>query len=103
MKSRVDLIQERNQQLLQRAAAALMQQLDAMKVAKDGGAAEKDLVPVLELQRQAQWRIDYIAAENSMGFHAPQESARILAEAIDYARQGEIAAQRLGSGGRKGS
>jgi nitrite reductase (cytochrome c-552) len=25
-----------------------------------------------------------------MGFHAPQESARILAEAIDYARQGQI-------------
>jgi nitrite reductase (cytochrome c-552) len=29
------------------------------------------------------------SAENSMGFHAPQEAARILAEAIDYARQGE--------------
>jgi len=25
-----------------------------------------------------------------MGFHAPQESARILAEAVDFARQGEI-------------
>jgi hypothetical protein len=27
-----------------------------------------------------------------MGFHADQESARILAEAIDYARQAERAA-----------
>jgi nitrite reductase (cytochrome c-552) len=27
-----------------------------------------------------------------MGFHAPQEAARILAEAIDYARQGQLAA-----------
>jgi nitrite reductase (cytochrome c-552) len=27
-----------------------------------------------------------------MGFHAPQEAARILAEAIDYARQGQIEA-----------
>ena len=27
-----------------------------------------------------------------MGFHAPQEAARILGEAADYARQGEIAA-----------
>ena len=25
-----------------------------------------------------------------MGFHAPQEAARILAEAIDYARQGQL-------------
>jgi nitrite reductase (cytochrome c-552) len=33
------------------------------------------------------------AAENSMGFHAPQELARILGEAIDYARQGQRAAE----------
>ena len=49
--------------------------------------------PARALQRKAQWRLDFIAAENSMGFHAPQEAARVLAEAIDYARQGEIAAQ----------
>ena len=44
------------------------------------------------LQRKAQWRLDFVAAENSMGFHAPQESARVLAEAMDYARQAQIAA-----------
>ncbi len=44
-----------------------------------------------ELQRKAQWRLDFIAAENSMGFHAPQEAAKVLGEAIDYARQGELA------------
>ena len=31
-------------------------------------------------------------AEMSMGFHAPQEAARVLAEAIDYSRQGQLAA-----------
>lgn len=41
------------------------------------------------LHRKAQWRLDCVAAENSMGFHAPQESARLLGEAIDYARQGQ--------------
>ncbi|HEY6880691.1 MAG TPA: ammonia-forming cytochrome c nitrite reductase subunit c552 [Polyangiales bacterium] len=35
-----------------------------------------------------------MAAENSMGFHAPQEAARVLAEAIDYARQGQLLAER---------
>jgi cytochrome c nitrite reductase small subunit len=40
--------------------------------------------------RKAQWRVDFINAENSMGFHASQESARVLGEAIDYARQGQI-------------
>jgi formate-dependent nitrite reductase cytochrome c552 subunit len=29
-----------------------------------------------------------------MGFHAPQETARVLGEAIDYARQAERAANR---------
>jgi nitrite reductase (cytochrome c-552) len=30
-----------------------------------------------------------------MGFHAPQEAARILGEAIDYARQGQLALVNL--------
>ena len=34
-------------------------------------------------------------AENSNGFHAPQEAARMLGEAIDYARQGESQAAVL--------
>ena len=65
---------------------------------KAGGATDGQLQPSLELQRQAQWRIDYVAAENSMGFHAPQEAAMVLGEAADYARQGELAALRLGKG-----
>lgn len=85
---RVDNIQERNFDLLQRAGAALMGQLDAIAAAKSQGATESDLQPSLDLQRKAQWRLDFIAAENSMGFHAPQEAARILGEAIDYAHKG---------------
>jgi nitrite reductase (cytochrome c-552) len=42
------------------------------------------------LQRRAQWRVDFFSAETSMGFHAPQEAARIPGEAIDIARQGRI-------------
>jgi nitrite reductase (cytochrome c-552) len=30
-----------------------------------------------------------------MGFHAPQEAAKVLGEALDYARQGELTAVRL--------
>jgi nitrite reductase (cytochrome c-552) len=95
LKERVDGIQERNFNLLQRAGQALMGQLDAIAEAKKAGATDEQLQPSLELQRKAQWRIDYIAAENSMGFHAPQEAARILGEAVDYARQGEIAALKF--------
>ncbi len=92
IKARVDVIQQRNHDLLQRAAKALMDQLDAIQKAKKEGATEAQLKTALELQRKAQWRLDFIAAENSMGFHAPQEAARILGEAADYARQGQLAA-----------
>ena len=35
--------------------------------------------------------LDFVEAENSTGFHAAQEAARILAESIDFSRQGQIA------------
>lgn len=90
--ARVAAIQARNFTLLQRAGAALMDQLDAIQGAKQAGATAAQLHESLEFQRKAQWRLDFIAAENSMGFHAPQEAARILGEAADYARQGQVAA-----------
>jgi len=93
--ARVDSIQQKNYDLLQRGGAALMDLLDAVNAAKEAGASADQLAPALELQRKAQWRLDYIAAENSMGFHAPQEAARILGEAADYARQGQIEALKL--------
>jgi nitrite reductase (cytochrome c-552) len=89
--ARVDLIQDRNHRLLQRGGTAIVELIDAIVSAKKAGATDVQLAPALALQRRAQWRLDFIAAENSMGFHAPQEAARVLAEAIDYARQGQLA------------
>ncbi|MCF7818065.1 MAG: ammonia-forming cytochrome c nitrite reductase subunit c552 [Kiritimatiellales bacterium] len=93
--ARVDSIQQKNYDLLQRGGTAIMDLLDAVQTAKAAGATDEQLKPALEFQRKAQWRLDYIAAENSMGFHAPQEAARILGEAADYARQGQIEAFKL--------
>jgi nitrite reductase (cytochrome c-552) len=93
--ARVDSIQQKNHKLLQRGGAALMDLLDAVQAAKAAGVTQEALKDALEFQRKAQWRLDYIAAENSMGFHAPQEAARILAEAADYARQGQVEALKL--------
>jgi hypothetical protein len=87
-------IQDRTHALLERAAAANMEMLDAIRAAKMSGVAPAGLAGALELQRKAQWPIDFVAAENSMGFHAPAEAARILAESIDFARQAELAARK---------
>ncbi|HSR99646.1 MAG TPA: ammonia-forming cytochrome c nitrite reductase subunit c552 [Kofleriaceae bacterium] len=90
--ARVDAIQQRNHDLLERGGVALTGLLDALIAARSNGATADQLAAARQLQRRAQWRLDFIAAENSMGFHAPQEAARILGEAIDYARQGQISA-----------
>lgn len=95
LKSRAETIQDRNSALLDRGGVALTDMLDTIKLAKAAGVTEQQLAPVLELHRKAQWRLDFIAAENSMGFHAPQEAARILGEAIDYARQAQIETLKL--------
>ncbi len=94
--ARVDTIQSRNYALLQRGGAAIVDLIDAVVKAKAEGATDAELELALKLQRKAQWRLDYIAAENSMGFHASQEAARILGEATDYARQGQLAAALRG-------
>jgi nitrite reductase (cytochrome c-552) len=90
MKARVDVIQQRNYDLLQRGGAAIVDLIDALVAAKSSGASPETLDKARKLQRRAQWRLDYIAAENSMGFHAPQEAAKVLGEAVDYARQGQL-------------
>jgi nitrite reductase (cytochrome c-552) len=95
IQARVTAIQDRTKALLDRSGAALVDMLDAIAAAKKGGATDAQLAAVFALQRKAQWRLDFVAAENSMGFHAPQETARILAESIDYARQGQLAARSL--------
>ena len=88
LQARVGVIQDRHHALLERAATATTDLLDTIVAAKRAGADDAALAQARALQRRAQWRLDFVAAENSMGFHAPQELARILAETIDYARQG---------------
>lgn len=90
MLDRAESIQERTRTLMDRAEVALISLLDDIVVAKKQGVSAETLKPALDLQRKAQWRLDFVSAENSMGFHAPHESLRLLAEAIDYARQGQL-------------
>jgi nitrite reductase (cytochrome c-552) len=90
--ARAEAIQDRTHSLLGRAEDAVIAAIRGIKAAQVSGADDSKLQTARKLHRQAQWRLDFIAAENSLGFHAPQESARILAEAIDLARQSQIEA-----------
>ncbi len=90
IKDRAESIQDRTKALQMRAQKALAGLLDAYKTAEEKGMDPEVLQKAQQFQRKASWRLDFVVSENSLGFHAAQEAARILAEAIDYARQGEL-------------
>lgn len=72
---------------------ALSDAIDAITTAAKNPAAKADMMNLARsLHRKAQWRWDYISAENSMGWHSPKEALRILGEGIDMARQAQLKA-----------
>ena len=91
LKARVLVIQQRTYGLRNRAMDALTALIGDIKGAAADGRTEAQLAPTRDFQRRAQFYLDFVEAENSMGFHAPQEAARILAESIDFTRQGQLA------------
>ncbi|MBI3652468.1 MAG: ammonia-forming cytochrome c nitrite reductase subunit c552 [Acidobacteria bacterium] len=91
LKARVDIIQERTYKLRNLAMDALMDLINDLKTAKAAGKADAELANAQDFQRRAQFYLDFVEAENSTGFHAPQEAARILGESIDFSRRGQNA------------
>lgn len=93
--ARVTTIQDRTRDIMNRAQDAVNDLILALQAAKTAGASDEQLQPARQLQRRAQFRVDFVNAENSMGFHADQETARTLSEAIDFARLGQIELLRI--------
>jgi nitrite reductase (cytochrome c-552) len=93
--ARAETIQGRTKALMDRAMQADVDLIADIEKAMARGATADQLAPALQLHRQSQFRTDYVNAENSMGFHASQEAARILGEAIDLGRQGQLVVARL--------
>jgi nitrite reductase (cytochrome c-552) len=91
LKARVSTIQDRTFELRNRAMDALVALIGDIKKAREGGKTDEQLASARDLQRKAQFLLDFVEAENSTGFHAPQEAARVLGESIDLARQGQLA------------
>ena len=89
--SRAETIQGRTLHLRDLALTALVELIDDLKAAQEAGRPQADLASARTFQRKAQFLLDFVEAENSMGFHAPQEAARIMAESIDFSRKGQLA------------
>jgi nitrite reductase (cytochrome c-552) len=88
--ARAETIQDRTKELLDAAETATVELIEAIVAAEEAGASDERLAGARDYQRKAQWRTDFVNAENSMGFHSPQETARNLGLAIDFARRGMI-------------
>lgn len=98
LRERVTTAQNRTATLLRETESALTDAMDAIKVAMEGGATDEQLTDARYLYRRAQMRWDFIFSENSTGFHNPPEAARVLADALNLARQSQIAAIKLSPG-----
>jgi nitrite reductase (cytochrome c-552) len=90
---RVAVIQKQVADTMSATEDALVAAIAAIKTAAaapnvNAGALDE----ARALHRVAQLRWDFIAAENSMGFHNPEEALRILATATDLARQAQLKA-----------
>lgn len=90
LKARVETIQTRTYQMRNMAMDALVALIADIKSAQAANAPAAQLDAARDFQRKAQWYLDFVEAENSTGFHAPQEAARLLTLSIDASRKGEI-------------
>lgn len=81
--------QDKIQELRRIAEKSLAKAHLEAKVAWDNGATEKEMESVLTFIRHAQWRWDWVAAANGMGFHSPAEALRVLGTSIEKAEKAQ--------------
>jgi nitrite reductase (cytochrome c-552) len=91
LKSRAEAIQERTQKMRNQAMDALVELIADLKAARAANVNPDEVTRAQDFQRKAQFYLDFVEAENSIGFHAPEEALRILGESINFARQGQLA------------
>ena len=95
--NRVSIIQNQVHGTLIATEDALVAAILAIESAAAAEGVDSTLIgEARQLHRAAQLRWDFVAAENSMGFHNPEEALRILAAATDLARQAQLKAVLAG-------
>lgn len=59
------------------------------------GAKDTEMQKALDDIRKSQWRWDYSMASHGAAFHAPQECMRLLADAMEYAKDAQLECQKV--------
>lgn len=91
LRERVMTIQDRTFEMRNIAMDALTEFIGDLENAKNKKTKTKSLATAQNYQRRAQFLLDFVEAENSMGFHAPQEAMRILGLSLENTRKGQKA------------
>lgn len=100
---RVGIIQRSVREAMDHAEDALVAAITTIEKSSAVEGVDTALLDeARKLHREAQLRWDFIAAENSMGFHNPTEALRILTIATDLARQAELKAYQAVGGQASG-
>jgi len=97
LRARAETNQGRTHQMRNLAMDALMDLIQDLRTAKgrEGAVDQPAFKTAQEYQRKATFYLDFVEAENSNGFHAPQEAVRILGESINFSRLGQNALRSL--------
>jgi nitrite reductase (cytochrome c-552) len=82
--------QDKVEQMRGLAEEALVRAHIEAKTAWDAGATDAEMKPILTHIRHAQWRWDWVAAANSVGFHSPVEAGRILSTSVQKAQEARV-------------
>ncbi|MHB1033867.1 MAG: ammonia-forming cytochrome c nitrite reductase subunit c552 [Pirellulales bacterium] len=95
LRARVESIQDKVHEGRGRAEQAICRAHFDVAAAIQAGAGDEELTEARKLVRSAQLRWDYVAANNGMGFHSPQECLRVLEAAVDLAGECRVACARI--------
>ena len=91
LRDRVYTIQDRTFEMRNIAIDALLDLIGGIERVRKRDSATSTVRTAQRYQRAAQFFVDFVEAENSMGFHADQEAVRILGNSINFSRLGVAA------------
>jgi nitrite reductase (cytochrome c-552) len=94
-KKKIEEIQDKVKEVQNRGMKMLVLAHFDVAACVEAGATDDELADVREELRYAQMHWDFVATSNGMGFHAPQESHRIWATALDRAAGVRIDGARI--------
>lgn len=98
LKERVFYIQDKTANLLATVGNVNVEAIHAIEAAAQATVKPEALVEARSLQRKAQFLLDWVAAENSMGFHNPELIMETLTKSLNYATQAKLKAVEAQTG-----